>query len=239
MAQTQKYGNVWIECAKNRRMAERFHMPGYDGYLPFFLWGDQLAAFERHEKVSFREEQLLKGILFGLYEFDLNPKLWDRKEDRAALIYLLQTLGNRFGFETPERMILDVAYDMREKNWNGASRIVLEVGSELIPESSQIKSDLISDLWAIAAELGAEESLFEEIMGLLRTVDLDEISPDAREIICYYGLCSLVFLERKNDIPDFLDDYIYPNVSMSRLKLNITALLENPHRYTPADLRLI
>ena len=238
MAETQKYGNVWIACAANRRMAERFHMPGYDGYLPFFLWGDELAAFERHEKVEFREEQLLKGILFGLYEFDLNPKLWDRKEDRGALIYLLEILGNSFDFETPEQMILDVAFGMREKNWNGASRIVLEVGTELIPESSEIRSDLINDLWAIAAEFGEEDSLFEEILNLLARIELDKLNLDAREIVCYYGLCSLVFLGRGSDIPAFLSEYIYPNVSMSKLKLNITALLENPHGYTPSELRV-
>jgi hypothetical protein len=238
MSGRQRYGNVWVECGANSRMAERFYLPGYEGYLPFFLWGDELAAFERNEKIEFREEQLLKGILFGLYEFDVNPKLWDHKADRRALIYLLDTLGNGFGFETPEKMILDVAFGMRVRNWNGASRIVLEVGVELVPESSEIKSDLINDLWAIAAEFGQEESLFEEIMSLLKKINLDEISPDAREIICYYGLCSLIFLGRESDVPAYINDYIYPNVSMSKLKLNITALLKNPRGYSPAELRV-
>jgi len=239
MAETEKYGNVWIDCGTNSRMAERFYVPDYKGYLPFFLWGDELAAFEKNEKVDFREEQLLKGILFGLYEFDLNPKLWHRKEDRGALIRLLDTLGNGFEFETPEKMILEVAFNMREKNWFGASRIVLEVGNGLIPESSEIKSDLISDLWAIASEFGEEDSLFEEILSLLAQTDLEDVDPDTKEIICYYGLCSLVFLGRKSDIPDYLSNYIYPHVSMSKLKLNITALLENPDGYSPADLRVV
>lgn len=239
MEETQKYANVWIECGANSHIAERFYLPGYVGYLPFFLWGEELAAFERKEKVEFREEQLLKGILFGLYEFDHNPKLWHRKEDRATLIYLLEMLGTGFDFETPEKMILDVAFGMREKNWNGASRIVLEVGNVLIPESSEIKSSLICDLWAVAAEFGGEDSLFEEIVSLFAQISLDEINPDEKEIACYYGLCSLIFLERKNDIPDFLSKYIYPNVSMSKLKLNITALLENPEGYSPAELRVV
>src|SRR3989338_1561520 len=222
MSKAQRYGNVWIECGANNRMAERFFVPGYEGYLPFFLWGDELAAFERKEKVEFREEQLLKGILFGLYEFDLNPKLWHRKKDRGTLLKLLEVLGNSFGFESPEKMILEVAFSLREKNWNNASRVVLEVGNGLIPESSEIKSDLIGDLWAIAAEFGEEESLFEEIISLVAQADFDEIDTDAKEIICYYGLCSLVFLGKKNDISGSLAEYIYPNVSMSKLKLNIT-----------------
>lgn len=238
MEKAQKYGNVWIDCGANSRIAERFSVPGYKGYLPFFLWGDELAAFERKEKIEFREEQLLKGILFGLYEFDLNPKLWLRKEDRGTLICLLDTLGNGFGFESPEQMILEVAFSMREKDWNGASRIALEIGNVLIPESPEIICDLISDLWAIAAEFGEEASLFEEIMNLFEQVNLEEIATDTREIICYYGFCSLVFLGRKSDIPAFLSNYIYPNISMSKLKLNITALLENPGGYSPAELKV-
>lgn len=239
MAEVQRYGNVWIDCGANNRMAERFYVPGYQGFLPFFLWGDELAAFERNEKVEFREEQLLKGILFGLYEFDLNPKLWGRKKDRGTLLGLLDVLGNGFGFESPEKMILEVAFSMREKNWYGASRVVLEVGNGLIPESFEIKSDLVGDLWAIAAEFGEEESLFEEILSLVEQTDLGAINTDAKEIVSYYGLCSLVFLGRENDIPAYLAEYIYPNISMSKLKLNITALLENPDGYSPAELKVV
>ena len=235
----QRYSNVWLDCGTNSSLVARFFVPGYTGYLPFFLWGEELAAYERKEKIEFREEQLLKGILFGLYEFDQNPKLWHRKEDRSTLIRLLDILGNGFGFESPERMILEVAFDMREKNWYGASRMVLEVGSNLIPDSAEIKSDLIGDLWAVASELGEEDSLFEEIISLLMQTDLDEIDSDAREIICYYGLCALVFLGREDDIPEYLNEYIYPNISMSKLKLNITALFENPGGFTPAQLRVI
>ena len=224
---------------ENAGMAERFYMPGYNGYLPFFLWGDELAAHERNEKVELREEQLLKGILFGLYEFELNPKLWHHKKDRATLLYLLDTLGNGFGFETPEKMILEVAFSLRENNWSDASRVVLEVGSKLIPESAEIKCDLISDLWAIAAEFGEEESLFEEILSLVDKIQFDEIEADTREIVCYYGLCSLVFLGKINELSGYLAEYIYPNVSMSKLKLNITAMLGNPGRYSPAELRVV
>ena len=159
-----------------------------------------------------------------------------RKEDRGVLIYLLDILGKGFDFESREKTILDVASGMRENNWNGASRVVLEVGNELVPESSKIKSQLINDLWAIAAEFGEEESLFEEIIGLLKKIDLAEINPDAREVICYYGLCSLVLLGRTSEIPAYLTDYVYPNVSTSKLKLKITALLGNPRGYRPSDL---
>ena len=35
----ERYSFVWQKCGKNSRYAERFYVPGYDGYLPFFVWG--------------------------------------------------------------------------------------------------------------------------------------------------------------------------------------------------------
>ena len=86
-----------------------------------------------------REEHLLKGILYGLYEFDHAPKPWHQKKDKETLLYLLDVLGNGFKYESSEKMILDVAYDVRAKNGNTASHIILKVGHTLIPESSKIK----------------------------------------------------------------------------------------------------
>lgn len=239
MAETEKYSIVWQECGAKNRTAERFFVPGYEGYLPFFVWGNDLATLEKKEKVELREEHLLKGILYGLYEFDHNPNPWHRKKDRETLLYLLDVLGNGFNYESPEKMILDVAYSLREKNGNSASRIVLEVGNELIPKSSKIKSDLICDLWIMISKYEKKDNLLEEIIGLVKQTNLDEIHSDAKEIICYYGLCSIVFLKREDDIATYLSEYIYPNVSRSMLKNKIKALLENPNGFSPSELKII
>jgi hypothetical protein len=103
---------------------------------------------------------------------------------------LLDVLGNGFKFESPERMVLDVAASLREEVGNSASRIVLEVGKGLIPTSAKIKSDLVCDLWAVIADGDGEDDWFNKIIDLVAETNLDEIHPDAREIICYYGsLC--------------------------------------------------
>ena len=238
MGELERYSLIWQECGSNSRTAQRFFVPGYEGYLPFFIWGDELEAIERKEKVELREEQLLKGILYGLYEFDRNPRSWNRKKDRETLLYLLDALENGFKFESPEKMILDVAHSLRETNGNGASRIALEVGNELIPQSSKIKSDLILDLWDVVAERGEESGTFEEIIRLAAETNLNEIHTDAKEVICYYGLCSMVFLKREAGISSYLSEYIYPNVSMIKLKHNIKALLDNPNGFRPADLKI-
>ena len=200
MPDTERYSIVWQECGTNSRYAERFYVPGYEGHLPFFVWGAELDSLEKNEKVELREEHLLKGILYGLYEFDHHTNPWHKKKDRETLLYLLDVLGNGFKYDSPEKMVLDIAYSVRGKNGNGASRIVLEVGNSLIPQSSKIKSDLICDLWAVISEKEENNDLFKEIITLIYQMDFSEIHSDAKEIVCYYGLCALVFTndERRN-----------------------------------------
>lgn len=239
MAETERYSIVWQECGTNSHTAERFFVPGYEGYLPFFVWGDELDALEKKEKVELREKHLLRGILYGLYEFDHHPKPWHQKKDKETLLYLLDVLGNGFKFDSSEKMVLDVAYSVREKNGNGASRIILEVGDNLIPQSSKIKSDLICDLWAVISMHGEKSDLFEEIIRLVDQIDFSEIHSDAKEIVCYYGLCAMVFLKNENDIANYLPKYIYPNVVLGQLKNKIKALLENPNDFSPVDLKIV
>lgn len=89
MAEFERYGIVWQQCAANSSIAQRFFVPSYEGFLPFFLWGAELEALERKEKVEFREEHLLKGILYGLYEFDQKSNPWIKQNCRETLLYLL------------------------------------------------------------------------------------------------------------------------------------------------------
>ena len=199
----------------------------------------ELDALEKKEKVELREEHLLKGILYGLYEFDHNPNPWHQKKDKITMLYLLDVLGNGFKFDNPEQMILDVACDIREKNGNGASRIVLEVGDRLIPHSSKIMSDLVCDLWAVISYYGAESDLFEKIIRLVDQIDFSQIHSDAKEITCYYGLCAMVLVNNEIGIADYLPKYIYPNVTMRQLKNKIKALLENPKDFSPIELKIV
>jgi hypothetical protein len=239
MAEPENYGIIWQECGEDSDIARRFFVPGYKGFLPFFLYGEDLAAFDNKKSVELREEHLLKGILYGLYQFDQDPKpwkFWHRKENRNTLLYLLDFLGNRFNFETPEKMVLDVACDLREKNGNNASRIVLEVGAKLIPSSSKIKSDLICDLSTIASDHGGEHCLFEEIIDLFGRTDLDKILPEAKESICRGTLYAIRSLERDDEILPFLTKYIYPDPSMRELATEIKALLDNPDAFIPEKL---
>lgn len=239
MAEIERYSIVWQECGANSRVAKRFFVPGYEGYLPFLVWGDELDAIENKEKVELREDHLLKGILYGLHEFEHDPKPWTRKKDKETLLHLLDVLGNGFKYKSPEKMILDVAYNVREKNGNKASQIILKVGNKLIPESSKIKSDLICDLWAVVSLEDGKENLLEELIALVKQTKLDDIHSDAKEIICYYGFCAMVLLGHDDLLENYLKTYIYPNVANEQLKHNIKNLLDNPGKYSPMDLKIV
>jgi hypothetical protein len=236
MLERERYSIVWKEA--DEALAARFHVPGYRGFLPFFISGNSLDLLEAGDSVELTEWQLLAGILYGLDEFDNHAKPWHKAEDRHTLTYLLDVMRNGFDFADPEKMLLDVAYKLRETNGNKASRTVLSTGLGLIPFSSKIRSDLICDTWAIAAEMN-DPSMLELIPSLVMETTLTELIHAAKEVICYYGLCSMVLLDyAPEEIENYLNEFIYPNVELRSLKVKIKDLLENTTSFTVGDLRV-
>lgn len=240
----ERYSVAWYDCSENSSIAERFFVPGYDGYLPFFVWGEELEAFEKNTKaVKFREEHLLKGILYSLYEFDHNPNYFHREKDKETLRYLVYILGTGFQCDNPEKLILDVAYNVRMINGSEASCIILEVGKTLVPQSSKIKSDLICDLWVVISNPdmsrhGSINDLLEEVIQLFHQIDFADIHPNAKELVCYYALCALFFLKKPADFNDHLEKFIYPNVKHPELTDKIKLLLETPDDLIPKDMEI-
>lgn len=232
-----RFSLVWNQCGGNG-LAERFYVPGYNGFLPFFISGSELTAMEKGEKIELHERALLEGILYGLNEFDNDPKPWHRNEDRHTLTYLLDVLRNGFNFESPEKLLLDCAYNLRERNGSRGSRIVLLNGIELVPFSSKIRSDLICDTWIVAAQ-DDDLELLKPIPEWAMETTLSELIDGAKEVVCYYGLCAMALVEKDSDeIAAYLNDFVYPNVEMRALKIKIKDLLENPSGYSIKDLEI-
>ena len=211
MKNERKYSLVWKECVENSTLARRFNVPRFTGFLPFFIWGEDAAVVEKGGKVELHEQQLLKGILYGLYEMDRDSKPWHDEKNRRTYLHLLELLCNGFGFENPEIMILDVASNVREQHGNEPSHRMLISGTKLIPESSKIKSDLICDLWEIiAAEkrndgLSKEqEEMLDQILRLIDEIIMQELHPSPSEIICFLGLTALILFERDEKIDNYL-----------------------------------
>lgn len=252
MSNVERYIILWQKCKRNSHLSKRFYVPSYEGYLPFFVSGKELEKLENKQNIELKEMQLLKGIMYGLYEFEHSPKnSWFQKKNRETLLSLLDFLGNGFDFDNPENMFLNVAHHVRKKNGNSASRIILETGKNLIQESSKIKSDLISDLWTKFSKQKESRVLLHEIITLIDQIDLSEVCPGAKELICYYGLCALVFVKdnseisknlqnnENSEISEYLQEYIYPNIENPSLKNNIIALIENPQEFTPKDMNSV
>ena len=229
---------VWQECSKNSSISKRFHVPSFEGHLPFLVYGSDYNALQNKEKFQVTEKNLLLGILYGLYEIEESPKPWIDLKNIDTFLHLLDVLGQGFKFTDPEQMILDVASMAREEIGSNVSYKILRTGGNLIPNSSKIKSDLIMDTWIYVSDYDNDYDELEKIVPLIKQLDLQTILPDVKELICYYGLCSLVLLEDEAEINAFLEEYVYPNVNHRKLKENIKNLLENPFEFEPADLTI-
>ena len=228
-----RYSLVWQECGENSDLAKRFFVSGYVGYLPFFVYGSDLERLENKEKIELREEQLLKGILFGLYGYENKKNFWYRKDSKNTYLYLLEKLGRGYGIYHPEKLILSVAADVRKKNGSNASLVILLTGNDLLPLSSQIMSDLITDTWTVLASEkseGIREEGLRRIIDLVYRINMDELIPQAREIVAYFGLTALIILGWEDKVDDYLPSYIYPYVNNRQLKVRIKDMLEDPKK---------
>lgn len=235
----ERFSVVWKEADSN--LSARFYVPGFDGYLPFFISGSSLERLERAEPVELTEWQLLAGILCGLpaVSGDTPERIFAKSEDRQVFLELLDKLSHGFDIHDPEMLILDVGAKIRRENGSRASRMVMLTGLDLNPFSSRIRSDLICDTWAVAAKTDDPRRMIASIPDLVEETLLSEVIPAAKEVICYYGLCALVKLDRGSaEIEAYLTKYIYPNVEWGPLKIRIKQLLENPKRFTIKMLEL-
>lgn len=237
MAPAEPYSLVWESCKSNRQLAKRFYAPLYTGYLPFFIWGKELEILKSKKDLELREEHLLKGILFVLHKSE--QSMWVGKIDRKTLLYLLEVLRSGFGLHSNEQLVLNTAQSVREKNGPFPASKILEVGVNLIPDSSKIKSDLIMNLWASIAPYSSGAVVLEKTLTLLEEINLEDILPDAKQMVCYYGLCSFVLLKKDTDTEPFMQKYVYPNVEHQYFKNRIMELLNTPEKFTPEDMVVI
>lgn len=238
--EVERYCLVWQNCADSRHndIAARFFVPGFKGHLPFFLSGDEVELAEAGMPVELTERHLLFGVLYGLDEFDNRPNPWHDPEHRHTLTYLLDVLGNGFGFTDPEQLLLDVAAKARSTNGSVPSRTMLRTALKLMPFSSKIRSDLVCDSWVVACESDSPEEVLTEIVELVEETNLDGIDPQAKEVICYYGFCAKIFLGDWDNIEHFLENYVYPNVNLRQLKIRVKDLLEHPSEFTIEEMKL-
>jgi hypothetical protein len=248
MTAKEKYSLVWKECSQGSDLARRFYVPEFTGFLPFFIWGADLEKMEQGGQVELHEQQLLKGILYGLYEYDNSPKPWHDLKSRQALLHLLDILGKGFGFKNLEAMILDVAANVRELHGNVPSFKILDSGAKLIPNSSKIKSDWILDLWNIAADEDTEEDgslsetqegMLQQILLTIKEINFQEVHPNSREIIPFLGSYASVLLKCAHGFPEFYANYVVPNIRSTALLKKMKELFQNSENVTLLPVEIL
>lgn len=242
------YALVWKECSTSSDLARRFYVPEFTGFLPFFIWGTDLENMERGIQIELNEQQLLKGILYGLYEYENNPKPWFDLKSRQTLLYLLDVLGKGFGFKDPEIMILDTAANIRELHGNEPSFKILDSGANLIPSSSKIKSDWILDLWNLAADddteedgslSEAQEGMLQQILLTIKEINFQDIHPNSREIIPFLGAYASVLLKRAHGFPEYFANYVVPNIRSTALLKKMNELFQNSEKATLLPVEIL
>ena len=228
---------VWKFGEEIHEYVKQFNIHNFDGSLPFFLSGKEV---ESDDGFLLTQRHLLLGILYGLNRVEELPIYTEEK----VLIGLVDTLSEGYGFETIEEMVLDASPRVRNINGSHPSRLMLEAAKKLVPGSSQIKEHLILDLWSEISNNEDNIELLEEIPALVKEIDLTTLHSYSKQLVCYYGLCALIFIHRnkhedylENDLVDeYLKMYFYTNVTDALLLNKAEELMKNPEKFQPIDL---
>ena len=234
----ESFSMLWLPVGHDNR---HYLVPDdYYDQVPWFVWGENAEKLKATNTCDLSEECLLKGILYGLSPS--SPK-FAMIYDEDVLLAILDKLQEGFKFKSREELILDTALNVRSINGVYVANAILRTGMNLLPESSKIKSDYIISLWEIACEKKDNASIYTEIIELIPNVDLEDILNTAKQVICYYGFCSLLLLKEdtilKQDVDKYRMQYIDGVITHEEIRPKIDILLNNPDKkFTPKELSL-
>jgi len=222
------YQLVWQSCAEAPELAERFFAPRFTGHLPFLLAGSGVPP----DPASFTVEQLLDGLVIGLAERDEFGRQCLRREDQDVLLHLLEVLRQGFSFEDYEQLVIETSGRLRARFDVRPSSAALSTGVVLVPKSSQIKADLILDLWACAnltTDADTRAALLSQIPGLFEGLVAPAIPPATLETCCYRTLAAKHLagdFREDGSLEDFLIDEVIERVAHPELKAKIKAICD-------------
>jgi hypothetical protein len=218
---------VWTPL--KQEIIDNWGLPLSEGVsVPFFLEGDASNQLQSERGAPLLPFDLLRGILVA-YRND--PPVVALAASRRAMPAVVEHLGRGFGRASLEATVLDVAVKMRDEYGNDLSRVVLETGTALAPESSKIRSDLVADLWILAEKAPEDDlrPLLDEIAAHVPQIDVDDIHAGAAELVCYAHFVALHYLGRDAERDRFLQQVIFQRVSHPAYKKRIRYLVEgNP-----------
>ena len=109
--QKEPFSLVWLPFGETNKY---YLTPdGFEGHLPWFIWGDNLRSFKANGSFELTEECLLKGILYGL-----SPRIMKvgAGYNEGDLLLILNKLRQGFGYVSDEAFVLNAAYNIKSKN---------------------------------------------------------------------------------------------------------------------------
>ena len=232
----ESYTLMWQEFKEDNSFLKELNIEGYNGYLPFFVFPEQAQEI-KSGNVTMDPKSLLFGIYFGLYELenDQNHKYFkqDQKED---VIQIIESIVEIFGAPSLADMAIEISRHIRSIISVEASYMVLTVAYDLTPEDNRIQNDLLFDTWESIPIMDNKHPLLETVLHLATTIKLDEIEQRAKELIVYYGLASIVLLDRYDHIDQYVSDFVEPNITDEDLKKHVKTLTDAPESFSPEDL---
>ena len=171
------------------------------GIMPYLVDG---KAYERLQKEQ-GTELTAYGLCCGILLFWFEPeRFWGGEPPESVHGFLQDVLGDlkrHFGIPSMEKMILGVAASVRGRHGELLASRMLTAGTNILPASSLIRSDLIHDVWALleATDDIDRESAFGFIVRVYEGIDFDEVDRKAIELLDYVCLVSLALCGKQHE----------------------------------------
>lgn len=172
-------------------------------HMPFFLFGEYVKSYEEEGLVVINPVTLLYGILYGAS--DDPPGVFTP----ITPSYFTETLNLLVeALEAPslETLILRAGANIRDEFGSAMSMRFLENGLLYVPQSWQIRGDLILDIWAAAEKEEDPDYLaaMQRLVDNFRKLDVKNLFYLQRHILSY--IAAIAFSEAA---PDDLLDIMY------------------------------
>lgn len=197
----QNYAIVWDELpARGIRAASRRLLPQL---APYFVSGAACRQASREIELVLDKDMLVRGVLHEWLvprhpRIGTDPTAW-----RLALRYLLEDLRVDSGFESLELMTLVHAMRVREGNGQLPAMKMLMTAHQLLRRSTEIRSDLILDLWSLVERVEEIDrgSAFAMIRDLYDGIRFEALQEDVTDQLDYANFVALSYLgdyQRRN-----------------------------------------
>jgi len=114
--------------------------PSGTRFIPYFVDGQEFRNFKKRRPVAISDRDLVRGILHEYNNEDTQyPAI------KGSWRSILKDLAKAFEYVSLEQLILDAASHTRTVHGCNPSKLMLEAGARLIPESAKIREDLTLD----------------------------------------------------------------------------------------------